>query len=263
MDLIFVSTGQAFPYPYYLAVLSALKTQKVDKVNIFATELPECELFYKVEHMPNVSIVSVGAPDFPALHDKAEHFRMAHVKDYIAWRELYRQGGILMDLDTFSLKDITYLLNSGDVVTTPYRYFPYNAMGISFNQFNNAVVVAKPHSIIIGEALAEAEHVLMADDVAWGQSGPIAFGNAIQRHFDLVDFAPYGAFGDVLTSLAQIPELYKEDGVPDPNTHVLHLYASANKEGFANITVESISEGKTLFARLVQQILNKDEWYVP
>lgn len=257
MDLHFISTGKDFPYLYYIAVISALKTQWIVDPYLWITQEPGGRYYHRIKD--RVITVKANVPDFPSLAKKSEHFKQAHIKDYITWNVLYEYGGVCMDLDTFSLKDLTTLLLSSDkeVVTTPYI-----KAGLSLFPFNSAVVLAKPKSLVIKEALDESTKALMSKDILWGQSGPIAFSIAIQRHYDLVYFIKPGTFGEVVTDFTKTLDVYREEGILEPNARVLHLYASTYEKIYYNIGKSFIADSNILLARLIKQTLSEDEWNV-
>lgn len=269
MDIQFFSTGDRFPYGYYLSIMSALKTQKVDKVNLWVTEKPTGRFFPII--VDRVNVIYTDMPDIlPIPKDNIlkdsgfpiDKVRYAHMKDILVWNILYEYGGVALDLDTFCIDDLCCLLGNKDVAATPYTRW---GLGSTLYPFNNAIVIAKPKSIIIKEALDNSMQALTSEinpAFQWGISGPIAFSNAIHRHYDLVAFYPQGTFGDVIKNTADITALFREDGVIiSKNARVVHLYASTNNV-FYDIDKDYIADGKVPFARMVSQILSKDEWYI-
>lgn len=274
MDVHFFSTGANFCYGYYLAVVSALKTQKVDKVNLRMTQQPGGRFFRRLPD--KVVVTTIDVPDLCALTSPIEHVegvdlekaRLTHMKDHLGWKILYEQGGILLDLDTFCLDDLSCLLNDKEVATTPYRRWGF---GTTLFPFNNGIVIAKPKSVIIKEALDASAQALSSTEInpafRWGISGPIAFSNAVQRHYHLVKFLPPGTFGDDIERdeapvMNPAEDLYKEDGVLNINARVVHLYASVYGSRFYDIDGGFIAGSDMLFARLVRQVLDRNEWDV-
>ena len=74
MILHFISTGSEFPYSYYLAVLSALRTQRVEKVKLWTLEPLHGEYFSLLAN--RITVREIKVPEFPALEKKLEHFRL-------------------------------------------------------------------------------------------------------------------------------------------------------------------------------------------
>ena len=253
MDLHFIYTGGDFSYPYYLAIVSALKTQKVDSVKLWHTERLQGRYFEKIRD--RVELLNADVPDFPALKNKETRFKNTHIKDYLTWKILYDHGGICMDLDTFSLKDISLLLGDKSIVAPidvpKIEDCPY--------PFNSAIVVAVRHSPVIAAVLTRVEGKLAGKDVKWGETGPIAFSDVVKSNLDagviVPEFGTCGGFGG-----HEILDLYKETGTLRPNARVVHLFAYASGNLFNNIDERYIDKGNTLLARLVKETLTKEEW---
>ena len=266
MDVHFFSTGADFPYAYYLAVVSALRTQMADRVNIWVAEKPAGRYFEQIKEMAGVSIIDAGVPALPAFISSSgdteaiKRIRRAHLKDYLGWVTLYEYGGILLDLDTFCLKDLCCTLGDKELATAVYTLWRF---GPTLYPFNNSTVIAKPRSVVVKEALDESVKALsqeIKENFRWGISGPMALSNAIHKYYHLVEFLPPGAFGTVIQdATATVNELYREDGTLPETTRVVHLYASSHKV-FYEIDSKFIAESNILFARLVRATLSKDDW---
>lgn len=259
MDLHFAYTGGDFSYLYYLAVVSALRTQKVDRAHIWSTEEPKGRYFDLVRNKVCIEVFHAEATCPSALQGKSQYFKNAHIKDCIEWAVLYNFGGVFLDLDVFCLRDITYLLGDKEVVATPYI-----APGLTLFPFNNAVIVARPKSEVVRDALEKCQACLAVGDIAWGATGPTAWSCAVTSHYDLVAFPKYGVFGDIITDFLGIMELeaFKENGVLPDSTHVVHLYTSGNRGAYDKFNPEFIACSKTLIARLVRETLSRDQWDV-
>lgn len=257
MDQHFVYTGGYFGYLYYLSVISALKTQVIDKVNIWATEEPKGKYFNLIEGRVQVKEPPIDIPEFPALQDKPQGFKIVHIKDYIEWAVLHEFGGVFMDLDVFSLKDISYLLDDKEAVATPHL-----SMGMTLWMFNNAIIVAKAKSVIVKEAFDMSVERLAKDDINWGDTGPAAWTCSIFDHFDKVIFPKYGVFGNILTSFTDVIAELREDGALVDGAHTIHLYGASNKAICDGLSPTFIACSKTPFARAVRETLTEDQWNI-
>ena len=269
MDVHFFSTANDFSYVFYLAVMSALKTQNAGSVNLWVTERSEDRYFKLLEHVQGVNIQNVVIPNLKATIDKPEDslallgVRHAHLKDLLGWTVLYEQGGVLLDLDTFCLQDMCQLVEEKEVavcVSTTWRFGP------SLFPFNNAMVVARPKSVVIKEALEESIQALSRDideSFMWGISGPMALSNAVHKNYHLVNFLRPGSFGVMVEELSSsVIDLYKEEANLAEGTKAVHLYASTYRKVLATMDSEFISGSNILYARLVKQTLDEKEWLI-
>lgn len=261
----FISTGPNFPYPYYLAIISAVKTQKFQKATLWVTKKPipygEHNYYNLVEHL--VDVRPVHELELSALKSSTNQFYSAHLKDYLEWQILYWHGGLFLDLDTFSLADASDVLESDkEVVATPYQN-----PALSMAPFNNAIVIAKPKSIIIEECMDSTFDILKnqklcADD--WGITGPGIFSRTVMQHLDRVTFPPYGIWGKPWWEVEEIVstiEAFKDDGKLTGVERILHLFASSQSLAFESLDEHYIHDSDSLVARLARQTLSKKELY--
>lgn len=257
--LHFISTGKEFTYPYYLAVISALKTQNVDEAYLWylgGDDKPDSKYFHMLESKVKLVELDIADLDFTALRDKDAKFRAAHLKDYLTWKILYEEGGLCLDLDTFSVKDATALLGKKNVLAS--MDVPY--VNDCAYPFNTAIVATKrPHSTIMKAVLKGAEEKLNSDTIVWGDTGPIIFSEIMKRHVDRITIPEFGQCGGVGGN--DVLRLFESDGeLPNPDTLILHLFAVASGEHFKQITEQYIDTSDSLYARLVKQTLTKEEW---
>jgi hypothetical protein len=257
MNLYFGSTSPRFVYGHYLAVISALKTQHVEKVVLVCTVLPESPYFDLIKN--KVQIVMFDQVNFPMLANKDLHSVAATVKDYIEWVTLLQNGGIFMDLDTFSISDVSSLLNNCDVVVTPYHIQ-------SFDEFDIAVVIVKQNSIVIRETLSYAVQSLQNSSSKYTSTGPVAFTKAVLRHKNIVCFAPTDTFnpriirGTPIQPVSYIPA-WNNLSLP-ANTRVLHLMASSKSKPFYSVDQYFARYSDTMYAKAIRRVLTESEWAV-
>jgi hypothetical protein len=258
MNFYFASTKSDFFYAHYLSVISAIKTQKVDKFIMIYTEYPVGK--YADLLKDKIDMQPFTMSDFNQLKHASAKLKAAHSKDYIQWITLYENGGIFADLDTISIKDMSQLLGPFDVIATP-RFLPRI---LTQDTYESAVVIAKKNSLVVKDSLTYALEALNGNVVRYQMTGPFAYTRAINNHKHLVGFPGY----DVLS-----PRIIPKNGVTQggfvppwenlpvpPNTFIIHLYASVSD--LPKITKEWIETSNTMYARAVKQVLTKDEWYV-
>ena len=263
MNLYFGSTSEKFNYGHYLAVLSALRTQKVNSVCMMCTVRPQGYYWELVKDMVVISDFEFDDTQFPMVRGKDDnangnlHFRAAAVKDYIEWVTLYNNGGIFIDLDTFSIRDMSKLLGNFDALATPEQRN-------NDSVYDVGVVIAKKGSLVAKEALGYAIEALTNPNSIYTSTGPVAFTKAVHNHPGLVGWPGYDCFGPRITKgilhfYDSFIPAWKEMPLPT-NTYILHLYASSSK--FNQIDREFIKSSKTMYANVVRSVLPISEWYI-
>jgi hypothetical protein len=269
MNMYFASTKSDFYYLHYLSVISAIKTQKVDKFIMICTEPPigkYAELLKGKVHIERFQMSDFSQfKHTPQFGMGAAKLKAAHSKDYIQWITLYENGGIFADLDTISIKDMSQLLGSFDVIATP-RFLPGN--GVSYE---SAVVIAKKNSIIIHDALTYALQALNSNIARYQTTGPLAYTRAINNNKHLVGFPGYDVLSsriqpsvkDPLFGIRVVKQRYVPtwQNLPVPDAcSILHIFASSSD--LPSITKEWVESSNTMYARAIKQVLTKSEWYV-
>jgi hypothetical protein len=268
MNMYFASTHADFFYAHYLAVISAIKTQKVDNIIMLCTTPPIGK--YAELLKGKVEFQQFTISDYQQFRHTPQYgiggakLKAAHSKDYIQWTTLYENGGIFADLDTISIKDMSQLLGSFDVIATP-RFLPgYNL------SYESAVVIAKKGSLVIHDALTYALQALNSNIAKYQTTGPLAYTRAINNHKHIVGFPGYDVlsprikpkvkdplFGIRIVSQRYIPTW---ENLPVPDVcYILHIFASSSD--LPSITKEWVESSNTMYARAVKQVLTRDEWY--
>lgn len=249
----FFLTGGGLIYPYYLAIVSALKTQKADEIVLWCFCEPEGDYWPLLRDRVRLEIID--KPDFPALRDKDEHFRCAHLKDYFEWKILCEHGGMFLDLDTFCVKDVTYL-NSGSEELVLADEVEKECSDYQF--FSNAIVQAKRRSPIMKELLGTATDLLVQNEMGWGDTGPQLLTRIVKQNLDKAKVLEYGVLGGA--GVGQVSaRLYQKEAELWDQAKILHLFGKACPQ-FANFTEEYIKDSDILFARVVKDTLLVEEW---
>jgi hypothetical protein len=249
MILHFGSTSPRFDYFHYLAVVSACMTQDVDETIIYVYREPETRWWNLVEDLCKVKRISDD--DLPS---GSELKHPAYTNDYLSYKFLYEDGGLYLDLDTFSFMDITDLLKKELFVSfqTPSEWKTNHPIA-------HTPILVKPKSEIMAQALAYSLEALKRESITWGDTGPVAISNAILKLGNprRVDIAPYEEFcyyswGDS-RPYEEIPDL------PLGRLKSLHLWAKLNPF-LDKFTPEWIEGSQSLYARLVKSTLPKEDW---
>lgn len=269
--LHFVNTGKEFPYPYYLAVLSALKTQKVGGVNLWLTVRPTGKCFDAIKD--KVNLIDFPVLDFPALRGRDEHFRAAHLADYVVWKVLHEHGGIFADLDVLFLKDLSEILRDSDKEIVTFIDLP-DAQDEQLT-CSNSVVMAHKGSEVMKKVLDRTIKLLYQDNIQWGDTGPTVLNDIIRQNLDMVKVLEFGVSGyspregwagEKPGDGKQIHKMFAPASWLEPdqmqvreNARWLHLYAKLHKECFDKITEEWVESSDSIYARSVREIIPLDE----
>jgi glycosyltransferase involved in cell wall biosynthesis len=243
----FCTTGPDFPYMYYLSVMTALRAFG-DQVILWVAQEPKSVYFDLLKENPLLTIRRTEeVPDFPVLKDKDPHFRYANIFDHFIWRIVYEHGGILMGLDSLTLKPYWDLLEEGKEIFAPIdeKEVLHFAMG-------GAIV--RKGSEIAKAVINDATSVLNGVTMKWGDAGITPY----IAHTKLnIDRATLGEFGQV----GRMPDnLWEDDGeLMHPDTRSFSLYDRTVKASGA-LTEDYVAESQSLYARLVRDCLKQEEW---
>lgn len=245
----FVSTGPKFPYMYYIGVMTALKVYG-NGARLWITEEPQSEYFRKLKGRVKINKIAEKIPDFPALTDKEDHFKRVAAFDYWIWDIVYKFGGMIMGLDSLTLRPHFDLLEDGKELMAPR-----DNLG-SF--WMHGVIVRKGSKIaklIIIDALAS----LFAHDMERGDSGILPFIKRSFQNLDKISIGPSYMFGGDVYGL----QVFRNDVELHPDTRTIPLALSASLH---NVKVELaidenyVAKGKSLYARLIKKMLSEEEW---
>gem|GEM_PF-368967 len=254
MRVHFPLTGGDLTYAYYLAIMSALKTQHASEFILWCFDEPKSKYWELIRDKVKLGIIT--KPDFPSLRDKDEQFQAVHFKDYFQACILYEIGGLFMDLDTFCVSDVCDLLTEKYDIVSPLTC----ELGFQIkNPFNANLTIARKGSDIMQELISEVESVLSKENIEWGENGPCAFSRVFLRHLDKVRALDYGVAD------GWIGKVYSANGPFDSSemwqgVKIMHLYGASTPFPLGNITPEYIEEDQHIYATMVKNILTEDEW---
>jgi len=249
-ELHFINTGSTFPYPYYLAVMSAIKTQDVSKINLWTTIEPSGKYYGLIKDKVNVTWVKPSA--YLVLKDETEHIRNAHIKDYLQWQILYDKGGIYMDLDVICIKNVADLYDDKKV-----RVFPDNPEDL---RLNIAIVMAPPKTNFMAGMVDDAtKKITIQRKIEWNEIGGQMLIDHVAAHPLDVIISDYGLAGHVVG--AELSGMFNEY-VPfyNKDVRVAHLFALANKAYFDAVNDNYIELRNTVYACAVRNVLTPTEW---
>ena len=121
-NFFFFWTGQDFQYIHYLCVLSLLKTNSIQRCEIWHEEEPTNNPLWESLHKnPRVTLhridykelfatAGLNPSDYEIFFSKASKVNRSDIFRYL---KLFAQGGVYLDLDILVLRDLKPLLNTG------------------------------------------------------------------------------------------------------------------------------------------------------
>ena len=247
MKVYFVTTGPEFSYTYYLGIMTAIKVYG-DKVRLLYTEEPVSKYFDLLRH--KVKMEKVDAPVFPALAKKDSHFQRVAIFDYIVWNAVYNHGGIIMGLDSLTLKSHFDLLHPDKEMLAPI-----DAPGTLYTGMHGVIV--RKGSPLAKSIIDKATASLNSADkeIKWGDSGMTPYVHSIPDNLDKISLAPFQMV------CGRNPNLFKEDGqMPHADTRTIPLYASSSKHDM-KMDDAFIEKSQSPYAKLVKKVLSESEWH--
>jgi len=262
--LHFVNTGPRFPYTYYVGVMTALRAQD-QPVRLWLVERPRgpyfdllCGVAFEDEQLEIVEFEE-EVPDFPALAGKTDHEKRVAVFDWAMWKIIAEHGGVVMGLDSLTLGDIEGLLPADkemmvarDDAAVPDSYAGHGA-------------IVRVGSNLAWEIHEQGEAALWgpAEEFVWGSAGIVPFLEVVRENMERVEVAEYGLLGGCNHDGKPFYVYQEEAALIRPDARTIPLYATAAALRFANISPAYVASGKSLYARLVQRVLTKEEWDPP
>lgn len=267
MITYFISVGKRFYYPFYLAVVSARKILKQDKVVVYAIN-PPVDDYYWERLSEIVEIRNRDKIDLPCIDSYMEWRKGAIVADYLRFYLLYKYGGIYMDLDTLTLKDFSYLLEGYEVVLSKYSGDTRSRWSFTGKiRLQNAILLSKPKSELMKIARDNCVSILKTackgkmKKLEWASSGPgavsYAYKNCDKKRVNICGrefFFPFAA-GQVRVFDEGFDQKYE-------NLHVLHYYTTVSRSKVKKVTPDVIEKSNTVYAKLVKSVLSEEEWRV-
>jgi len=262
----FISTGEDFPYNYYLNIMSALKTQN-GPINLWTVKDYESEYYQLLKNKINVidvkehpiyKIFYQEIINAPILEGASKHDIAVCIFDYLSWGIRAREGGSWSGLGSLCLEDRTDLIEEDKdciIGKCPPEW--------KENFFSPCGSIWKPNSLtartifnIIQEKIKQP-----ASEYEWGCLGINAFNEGIKNNMDNIKVLPHGVLSahhdDANHLFDEVDSLY-------PKARVLPLYTTAynkiNKIPLSKlITPEWIEKTDSLYTNTIKKLLTKEE----
>jgi len=173
-NFFFYWSGQDFQYVNYLCASSLLKTNKIEKCEVYYNQEPrQNDNWEKLRKMDQVRLVKLNydelfkisgqnKEDFNDFFDKAT---INHQADFFRYLILYCYGGVYLDFDMLITKDLKPLLNTG----TFLGFQSYHNSPL----INGAIIGATKRSFPIKMCLDElVRYVRINKKLEWNTLGP-------------------------------------------------------------------------------------------
>ncbi|MDM7940149.1 MAG: glycosyltransferase [Methanothrix sp.] len=255
MKLNFIWTGGEFLYPYYLAVLTAMRCHTHTSATLYYIDWKPSPLL-KLLKSQGLECVKISIPEeIMWLDQKPEPFRSAHLKDYFLWLLGDIYGGIFLDLDTISRYDISGMLHEGvDLVCGQDVAHPSECQ----HPYNNAVVLIRADSPSSAFLRRRSSEILRAKSSSWGQTGPellTELFDSLPSFVESADFRVLGGYGGHERNV-----VYTPGGFLPERCHVIHAFAAASQEEFSRINPSWISASPSPYAEVVRSVLMESDY---
>lgn len=269
MKINFISTGDKFPYAYYIGVITAVRAYGSDVI-LWIVKEPKSPYFdliknkgiCRIEQSPITEEDFMKMPTFQTLDD---HMKLVTMFDYLAWKIITWRGGIIAGLDSITLKRWDDLLPKGKEMLVPR-----DIEHIKDTYAMHGVCV-RPKSKIAQKIFWDINKVMQGEDIkgrfrsfkdgklVWGGAGIIPYLNNVlgKKNIEIID--P----GQVAGRNRDGKEFYLYQdkdtaGFMHKDVRTIPLYATSTPT-FGSINESFVANSNTLYGELVKTLL-PDEW---
>lgn len=154
----------------------------------------------------------------------------AHLWDVLAFKVGCEEGGLVLGLDTISVRPALDLLGDYDLVCSRDFSEAEMASGITISPYTMTFVACQG-SEIVREMYEEAQRRALEDSEVWGFTGPEVLRTFAERYPDRVVGAPYPALCG--WNSRYIWRFYMGLERPHENTRIIHLFSQGEPELWA------------------------------
>ena len=132
MKMHFVSTGKKFPCAYYIGVKTALKTYHSGDIILHTVEESTSPYYDLIKQEPRLKIepisIDTTLPVFNMelweqgnIAKMKQNWKYVLMFDYLIWKLVSEQGGVIMGMDSVTTADWTHLLPPDKEMLVPKR----------------------------------------------------------------------------------------------------------------------------------------------
>jgi len=271
MILHFVSTGVEFPYLFYLSVVSAKRVLNPDRVYIWSTCRPENNYYWNrlEEGIVEMRYVSPNIPHSDWYDEKRLwSLKKVVVSDYLRFEKLYEYGGMYLDLDTLTLKDITFALEGYEAVVV--RDCP------GWNYLTNTLIItSKPKTELMRRAkelsflaLENCWRVVLLSrrrpkviskrwKCEWGDTGLKPISDAYEScNKESVNVLETRVLNTLRCEGINPFSVTEHECIKD--LYVMHFW----RHHIGDVSPEWIENSDSIYAKLVKEVLTEEEWKI-
>ena len=231
--------GKPWSLCHYLSVKSALDLNKPEQAYLYYKFMPEGKWFDKIKD--KLTLVQVDPPN-QIYGNKIEHY--AHKADVIRLQNLYRHGGIYMDLDTISVKPFTSLLNNKCVLGEEKTK--------EFTGLCNGVILAEKGSEFIKHWITSYETF---NKDYWNQHSVRIPSKIASQHPDTIHIEPHTSFHYPTWEQDNLPLLFEENKL-FPKAYCHHVWESVTWDKYLKaLSIKAINEEDTSYNTIARNYI--------
>lgn len=253
MLMHFVSTGDKFPYSYYVGIMSAAKC---GEVKLWYTRKPNSEYFDKtIKQVPSKKLDEV---DFPAFRGRNSHWNRVSLFDWLAWNMVALYGGSVMGLDSITIRPFHDLMNGNEMLVgrdaEPDKWLLSFCMHGATTKQNSKIagrIVELSTRALKGEEIPGEHRAFRNGVLRFGGAGIIPFLNVVLEHQDQVSIADFGILGGYQHDGSPFYLWQKDGELINKDCRTIPFYSTWQGSN-AEITPESVKG--TLLGRLIEGI---------
>jgi len=250
MKMHFISTGKKFGYPYYIGVKTALKRYKGD-ITLHTVEPLDTPYFNLLKQEPRLKIqpieIDTTLPVFSMelwsqgnIANMKANWKYVMMFDYLIWKTVSSEGGIIMGLDSVTKADWTHLLPENKEMLVPKRdtdndgdYTMHGVIVRGGSQLAK-LIFSDIEGVMQGKDCPGKHRGIIDGKYRWGAAGMCPYINRVLENKDKV----------------QIVDIEK---------YTLPMFASSMK-GFDGIDERYIATGNTALSKTVRDVLTQEEY---
>ena len=273
LTLNFITTGDKFPYAYYLGVMTAIKHYQGDIILWYVKE-PESryfELLKKVKglELRQTPLIEEDFEKFSVFKTLSPHEKVVTMFDYLIWKIVSERGGIIAGLDSLTLSRWDDLLPESKEILVPRDYLAipdsYAMHGVCVRKGSALAkkIFKDINSVMEGKEI-KGKHKAFDENgkMLWGGAGIIPYLNNVYGKEEIEIVAP-GILAGINSDCKENGfYLYQDKKVGEfisKETKTIPLYASSSNK-FGGITEQFVATSNTLYAEVVKKLLSENVW---
>jgi len=267
MKLHFVSTGEGFPYTYYIGVMTALKSYSGDTI-LWIDKEPVSKYFDLLRKQPGLEIRKAPEIDlnkYQTFRQLDPHTKLVTKFDYLIWKIVSEQGGIIAGLDSVTLKRWDDLLPKDKEMLVGRDAFEvkdsYAMHGVVVRKGSKIAkkIFKDIQGVLEGKELTGRHKAFLKGKMVWGGAGIIPYLNNVYNKKSIAIADPFLIAG--INHDGQGFYIYQRNAkLIHSDTRTIPLYATSTHKKFSVIDEDFVLKSKTLYADLVRSQLKMSEW---